>query len=579
MAAPAGDTLGLGAYTNVIQPRENGQPWIGLVHGGSTCGNAYGRFEILGLTVDGGGDVTSLALTIEYACNQPDGPATFVDLQFASTVPLAALTTDTTSLDFGTQVTGRPSPATTIDLAAAGSSSSTISSISFSGPDATDFSVSTDSCSGSTLDPGATCQFSVRMTASGIGPRQATLAIADDGYPGVHSIEVAGVGTAFSIVPATLDFGYPVVFTKTSKTITLTNGNQSRSLGGFVVTSVSRDITSSAKEFTLRTSTGCLALPMIPALASCDVTIDYEPVTAAGATGTVTWLVAGTPIDAIQLSGYATPTSAVTWTNPPSYLKGGAWTSGNSLARSTRGTLEYLHAGASADYVKNRWATDRGPYVGVYYRRSTNGGRNWAASVRINPANKHGARASVAASGKYVYVTWVSQTKWVHYSRKAPRVLYLRVNAKYGAGAWGVSHRLTPLAGRVDYPVVAASGATVYVVYTDAKAGKVRIAISRNHGKTWASSTLGVTTQLTSDGRAGFPNVAVTGLTVVVTWTADAAGTTLAKVSTDAGRSWTGSTMTTNATSSADAAATDGRLSVVWATDDGTQIRTWKDGA
>ena len=95
--------------------------------------------------------------------------------------------------------------------------------------------------------------------------------------------------------------------------------------------------------------------------------------------------------------------------------------------------------------------------------------------------------------------------------------------------------RLTGLTGRVDYPTIAASGAYVYVAYTDSSTGSVRLAISPDRGKTWKKVTLGSTSSSGPSGKAGYPAVAAAGTNVGIAWISDSSGTQQVRLSTDRG--------------------------------------------
>ncbi len=123
----------------------------------------------------------------------------------------------------------------------------------------------------------------------------------------------------------------------------------------------------------------------------------------------------------------------------------------------------------------------------------------------------------MTAAGSNVYAAWVSQTKLVAYDPKAPRVLYVRTNTNHGSTtAWQSAVRVSSATGRVDYPAIAASGNSVYVTYTDANTGNVRLATSRDRGATWTYRTLGVghVSSTGSNGRAAYPSMAVSGTRV-----------------------------------------------------------------
>lgn len=263
------------------------------------------------------------------------------------------------------------------------------------------------------------------------------------------------------------------------------------------------------------------------------------------------------------------------------FIRDRAWTSGDALARSTRTSpsSSYLHTAITTDYFGGRYATDSGSKLGVFYSRSSDGGSTWKAFKRVSPSSKHADRGVIAASGSRVYVGYVTQTKWVHYSHKAPRVLYVRTNTSYGSGDWKTAKRLTPLTGRVDYPSMAAYGKNVYVAYTNASTGTVKVAISRDRGTTWTTTALGSTTNALNDGITGAPSVSAYGSLVVVAWTADANGTIRAKVSDDKGVTWSSATLAATAEGWATTGAASGRLSVAWAVDGGLTVRTWRPSA
>jgi hypothetical protein len=223
---------------------------------------------------------------------------------------------------------------------------------------------------------------------------------------------------------------------------------------------------------------------------------------------------------------------------------------------------------------------DTGPYLGVYYTRSTSGS-TWSTPKRINPSTQHGNRVGLAAAGSRVYVTWVSQKKVIRYSPTAPRVLYVRVNTGHGAATkWRSTVRLTSTTGRVDFPTIAASGYDAYIAYTDAVTGSVKVVISHDRGASWKKRSLGTTTISTKDGKAGWPSVAVSGSTVAVAWVADSSGRILMRVSTDKGTTW-GEIVEVSPQSngSLSVAARGARIAVTWTTSDSlVAVRQLLDG-
>jgi hypothetical protein len=575
LAAKSGDVLAVGTYTAATYPSDPGLPKIDVWRSAAGCGSVSGQFTVEDITVDGGGNVTSFAASVEHHCNFMAASPSFLEIRYASTVPLRAITPTPIAVTFVPQVTGRDSPHRTVDVASVGNATTTVASVSITGPDAADFAVSSETCVGAQA-PGQTCHVMIVFTPSAIGARQAMLVVSDDSFAGSHSVALTGRGIAYSVAPLTLDLGSHLVGSTGSATITLTNGNAAQPIDSYSFEWFNMD---QPNPFSVRPGSGCTASASVPALAVCDVTIDFTPTTIGGVGATMRWTVGGQAATSdVAITGVGLSTTAVAW-GSPHFVRGGAWTFGNGLARTTNGTAAYLHAVYGSDLIGSHYATDSGPYVGIFYRRSTNGGTTWLTPVRVSPATKHAARGVVAAYTSRVYVAYVTQTKWVRYSRTAPRILYVRKNETYGSGTWKTAVRLSSLTGRVDYPSIAVAGSVVYVAYTDAATGSVKVAISRDRATSWATRSLGTTTNALSDGKAGLPSVSAYGSLVVVAWTADSNGKVVVKVSKDAGVTWTGGTLATTGSDSATTAATSGRLSVAWPSSDGLRIRTWKASA
>ncbi len=198
-----------------------------------------------------------------------------------------------------------------------------------------------------------------------------------------------------------------------------------------------------------------------------------------------------------------TPVAEIAWGTTRNGGRNYTWNIGQSMARTASSTSAYLHTTMTTDRVGGSWVDDNGPYAGVYYSRTRNAGETWTTPKRLNPSSRHGSRGSIAASGKYVYATWVSTTRWIAYKGSSPRILYLRRNSNHGSStAWGSTIRLTSTTGRVDWPTVAAAGANVYVAYTNSATGEIKIKISRDRASTWSTKTLGTTSLSSTSGRS-----------------------------------------------------------------------------
>ncbi len=173
--------------------------------------------------------------------------------------------------------------------------------------------------------------------------------------------------------------------------------------------------------------------------------------------------------------------------------------------------------------------------------RGPNNGTTWVNAVRVNPSTQYGVRSAAAAAGSHVYVVW-STFASANPTGTRPRPLWFRMNATNGAGTWAAARRLTSATGRIDYPKIAATGANVYISYTDAATGVVYVKVSHNYGATFSTVSLGTTSRSSWSGRVGVPAVAAYGTTVAVAWISSASGTVRVRSSSTRGTSWSGTT-------------------------------------
>ena len=98
------------------------------------------------------------------------------DAHFSLAIVPAVATAGPTSLGFGAQAQGTIGAAHTVTVTA-GSEPLQISRVQSSGTDAADFIVSSDECTGETLQPGGECTLTVRFAPSSTGPRSAKLIV------------------------------------------------------------------------------------------------------------------------------------------------------------------------------------------------------------------------------------------------------------------------------------------------------------------------------------------------------------------------------------------------------------------
>lgn len=285
---------------------------------------------------------------------------------------------------------------------------------------------------------------------------------------------------------------------------------------------------------------------------------------------------------AIILAAVPPASAAVTW-GPQREVAPWAWQEGGSLAV----TGSTLHALSTTDRIGGAFATDDGPYMGLYLVSSTDRGISWSSPTRVSQPQRHADRGALAASGDRLYAAWVTQGSYERFDAAASRVLFVRVNQNAGGpNAWGPTIRLSKQKGRVDAPSVAAAGDRVFVAWTDAVSGDVRIAFSDDAGTTWTRKVIGKAkgSDPGGEGRLGLPEVAAAGGAVGVTWLATPDGAVKARISTNGGSTWRPAVSLATSGGrvnggSPSVAGAGERLAFAWTTGPGVQARVWAAGA
>jgi Ca2+-binding RTX toxin-like protein len=115
-----------------------------------------------------------------------------------------AVTVTPTLLAFGNQLEGMSSAERTITVRNDGAPRLRPTGAALEGPDASQFSVSADTCAGANLAIGATCTVGVKFTPAGGGPRSASLKIATNGAGSPHTVELTGKALASGACANTL---------------------------------------------------------------------------------------------------------------------------------------------------------------------------------------------------------------------------------------------------------------------------------------------------------------------------------------------------------------------------------------
>ncbi|HET8910464.1 MAG TPA: choice-of-anchor D domain-containing protein [Ktedonobacteraceae bacterium] len=267
----------------------HGEVWvngtsIGSFNGDLTQTNSYGK------------------LTLN---NDATGTDYFDDVAVANNFTIPIISTSVRlsprSLSFGSQVMNIASKSLSTTLTNIGTSPLTISGLSVTGTNASDFT-QTNNCPTS-LAASATCTINVTFTPSKTGAESASVTLVDSSPDSPQTLALTGTGVAASPIvslnPTSLSFGNQnVTTTSTAQTVTLSNtGNASLSISGISVTG------SNASDFAQTNS--CPA--SLAANANCTISVTFTPssTNARSANLSITDNASGSP-QTVALSGTGT---------------------------------------------------------------------------------------------------------------------------------------------------------------------------------------------------------------------------------------------------------------------------------
>ena len=189
---------------------------------------------------------------------------------------VSSLLLSPTSLVFGNQLVGTASIAQTVTLTNTGSTTVTISSVTFTG----NFARSGGTCAGSLL-AGQTCTIGVRFTPLASGPAvgQLNVVASDQASPHTAALSGNGIAPVASMSPAALTFSTPLNVPSAAQTVTVTNTGTAP----LTINNVTRTGANPAQFAHVASCPGSL-----PAGASCTITVTFSPTNANPPTKTAT---------------------------------------------------------------------------------------------------------------------------------------------------------------------------------------------------------------------------------------------------------------------------------------------------
>ena len=184
----------------------------------------------------------------------------------------------------------------------------------------------------------------------------------------------------------------------------------------------------------------------------------------------------------------------------------------------SRALLEKVPAG------KSTWTWTWGE---IYYKRSTDGGVTWDKTVRLTRPKATAMRPGVAASGKYVHVTWFDRRD----SKQKPAwdwEIYTKRSTDGGA-TWGPDVRMSDTRAHSRHPqILATGGGRVCCIWEDGQRwlggakwagdGAMYASVSTDNGRTWKAPRR-ITFVNRPNGRATHAKSFASGPTLHLTWT------------------------------------------------------------
>ena len=147
--------------------------------------------------------------------------------------------------------------------------SMSVTGLTFSGADASDFSVGSDSCSASSVAAGDNCTIDVTFTPSAGGMREADLFLNTSAPGSPFDVSLRGDGTTVAVAPQILNFGGVDLGTTSTQALTVTNYGTVN----LTVNELYNPATDPSVTISQNTCAGAVLSPM----ASCTASISFSP--------------------------------------------------------------------------------------------------------------------------------------------------------------------------------------------------------------------------------------------------------------------------------------------------------------
>lgn len=150
---------------------------------------------------------------------------------------------------------------------------------------------------------------------------------------------------------------------------------------------------------------------------------------------------------------------------------------------SMNGDCRYPAVASEGDTVYLTWLTAAGGGdAGIFFRRSTDGGKVWSADQRISGEGSSCYPPTIAVLSGVVHAAWVD------YNDRIEGELYY--NRSFDGGVtWERNRILVDDANNTKYPLIGCKGENVYMIWQDME-NKTFFKSSHNKGKSWGETIL-----------------------------------------------------------------------------------------
>jgi hypothetical protein len=174
---------------------------LGLSTSGNGCDAETGTLTVTRAAYDA--TLKPVLFSASYAISCDTKPTTYGDIRWNATTGYRNVVAAPDAIGPVEVPVGTPSTTQTVTVSGFGTQTTTFGTAAITGPAASDWAITTDSCSGLILAMPASCQIAMTFTPGSSGDRPAVLTLPDTTARGARVIDLDGVGVVPPSTPAT----------------------------------------------------------------------------------------------------------------------------------------------------------------------------------------------------------------------------------------------------------------------------------------------------------------------------------------------------------------------------------------